>query len=64
MLMNECSPLKLMINNHHHYHHYYHNNNDQNNDNNNNSIHEFNNISRQSYLFNSNKKKNLKQLKF
>lgn len=62
MLMNECSPLKLMINNHHHYHHYYHNNNnDQNNDNN---IHEFNNIGRQSYLFNSNKKKNLKQLKF
>jgi hypothetical protein len=64
MLMNECSPLKLMINNHHHYHHYYHNNNnDQNNDNN---IDEFNNIGRhrQSYLFNSNKKKNLKQLKF
>lgn len=61
MLMNECSPpLKLMINNHHHYHHYYHNNNEQNNDNNN--IDEF--IGRQAYLFNSNKKKNLKQLKF
>ena len=54
MLMNECSPLKLMINNHHHYHHYYHNNNDNND--------EF--IGRPAYLFNSNKKKNLKQLKF
>ena len=59
---SECTPVKLMINNHHHYHHYHH---IQNNENiNNNAFIQSTATMPRNSLFNSSKKRNLKELKY
>ena len=65
---NDCSPVKLMINSHHHHHHHYHHANRQENNENTNIMN--NNaffsatMPRDGYLFNSLRKRNLKELNY
>ena len=64
IMNNDCSPIKLLINNHYHHYHHHHVNRQENNENNMNNAFFSATMPREGYLFNSLRKRNLKELNY